>query len=174
MKIVGIFGDRLFSFHYNGEEHDELKRILDLWNDTEYLFNFLAEQSSDIPEGENIEGLVEQIIDWANEIEDLLYTLSMDDSLRLETFFKPLHNQEQRLGVQLSKQKGRRVYLRLYALKVDADCFAITGGAIKFTHLMEAREHTRLELQKLSKCRAFLQENDVFDSDSFFEFLNEV
>jgi hypothetical protein len=43
--------------------------------------------------------------------------------------------------------------LRLYALKIDKDCFVITGGAIKVSQKM--------------------QENGVFDSESFFELLSE-
>lgn len=38
---------------------------------------------------------------------------------------------------------------------------------------MEDREHTIIELGKLDRFRAFLQENGVFDADSFYEFMNE-
>lgn len=34
---------------------------------------------------------------------------------------------------------------------------------------MDEREHTRRELQKLEKVRAFLMEQKVFDADSFLE-----
>lgn len=63
----------------------------------------------------------------------------------------------------------------MYAIKIDDDTFVITGGAIKLPlhHLMNDREHTRVELQKLDSAKSYLDENDVFDEDSFFEFLNE-
>jgi hypothetical protein len=51
----------------------------------------------------------------------------------------------------------------------------ITGGAIKMPlhHLMKDRDHTRVELQKLKRAKSYLNENGVFDEDSFFEFLND-
>ena len=60
-------------------------------------------------------------------------------------------------------------WLRLYAIKLDKGMYLITGGAIKLTFHMDEREHTRRELQKLEKVRAFLMEQQVFDADSFLE-----
>ena len=75
----------------------------------------------------------------------------------------------------LFRSKGRQHCLRLYAIKIDEDTFVITGGAIKLPlhHLMDDREHTRIELQKLKSAKSYLKENGVFDEESFFEFLNE-
>lgn len=75
--------------------------------------------------------------------------------------------------VELSKQKGKRSFLRLFAIRIDKNCFAITGGAIKFHHLNKDRQHTEREMDKLDKCRSFLQANGVIDADSFNEFLIE-
>ena len=71
------------------------------------------------------------------------------------------------------RQKGRKNYLRIYALRIDKNCFVITGGAIKFTHLMQDRKHTQLELNKIEMCRNYLKENGIIDADSFYEFLNQ-
>ncbi|MCU0328251.1 MAG: hypothetical protein MUE53_04605 [Chitinophagales bacterium] len=83
-----------------------------------------------------------------------------------------MDNQEYHI-VELSKQKGRKNYLRIFAIKIDKNCFVITGGAIKFHHLNKDRPHTLREMQKLSRCRDYLKENRVFDADSFYEFINE-
>lgn len=71
-------------------------------------------------------------------------------------------------------QKGRQNCLRLYAIKIDEETFVITGGAIKLPlhHLMEDRDHTIKELQKIKKAQDYLRANQIFDEDSFFEFLN--
>jgi hypothetical protein len=114
-----------------------------------------------------------EILDNANDIEDILIEIAEDDDRQFEEFFKPLHNQEYKV-VQLSMQKGRKNYLRLYALKIDENCFVITGGAIKFTHLMKERPHTLIELNKINKCKDFLKSNNVFDNDSFYEFINQT
>ncbi len=172
MRIVSIFADKLFAFHYDNEEENELTRLLELWRDTLYIDEFLTENEADIPNNENIDELPYKIIDFADEIDDTLSELANDSSSSLEEFFKPLNNQEYKV-VELSRQKGREKYLRLYALKIYDNCFVITGGAIKFTHLMEDRKHTNDELLKINKCKEYLKNNGVFDDDSFFEFINE-
>lgn len=37
MKIIPIFGNRLFAFKYPEETEDEFTRLFNLWNDLEYL-----------------------------------------------------------------------------------------------------------------------------------------
>ena len=172
MKIVRIFAEKLFAFHFDDETENELIRLLKLWNDTEYVYEFIQQNLDDIPDDEDPDDLLLKISNHADEINDILYDITEDDSNQFESFFKPLNNQEYQ-EVLLSKQKGRKFYLRIYAIRIDANCFVITGGAIKFTHLMIEREHTQIELQKLEKCRDFLRENDIIDSDSFYEFFNE-
>lgn len=172
MNIVSIFANKLFAFHYDDEDEDELSRLLNLWNDTFYLNEFLEKNKADIPQDENINQLPFKILSFANEIDDKLDELSNNNKSQLEEFFAPLDNQEYH-EVELSKQKGRKNYLRIYALKIDENCYVITGGAIKFTHLMEQREHTNQELIKINRCRDYLKRNDVFDADSFYEFLIE-
>ena len=61
----------------------------------------------------------------------------------------------------------------IVAIKIDNNCFVITGGAIKFHHLNKDRPHTQKEMQKINRCRDYLKDNGVFDADSFYEFLNE-
>lgn len=172
MKIFSIFANRLFTFHYKGEKMNELRRLLTNWNDPFYLSKFVKENRTDLPKNMSIQQVVHQIIENANDIDESLNELSNDPDRKLEEFFKPLYNQEYRLIV-LSKQKGRKNFLRLYAIKIDDNCFVITGGAIKFHHLNKDRLHTQKEMQKIDNCRDFLKENGVFDSDSFYEFINE-
>jgi hypothetical protein len=151
MEIVRI--------HFKGEKFNEMRRLLTLWNDTAYLYEFVTKNKSDIPKDLNILALVSQIIDHANNIDDRLYEISSNPEKGLEEFFKPLDNQEYHI-VELSKQKGRKNYLRLFAIKIDYHCFVI-------------RPHTQKEMQKIDRCRDYLKDNGVFDADSFYEFLNE-
>ena len=115
MKIVPIFADRLFAFHYENEADNELGRLLKLWNDTSYLYQFVTQHRDDGPKDVSILALINQIIENANDIDNRLNEISSDESRSLEEFFRPLHNQEYRI-VELSKQKGRKNYLRIYTL----------------------------------------------------------
>lgn len=174
MKIVAIFADRLFAFHYNGEANNEYDRLLDLWTDTEYVRSFLKTNNRDITPGKTLRQFVEYIREDAIYIDEQLIRITETTDESLSHFFQPLHNYEYEFKI-LSLQKGRQHCLRLYAIKIDEDTFVITGGAIKLPlhHLMKDREHTRVELQKLDSAKYYLNENGVYDEDSFFEFLNE-
>lgn len=172
MKIVSIFAENLFSFHYNHEGKNELRRLLLLWNDVSYLYSFINRNKNDLPLNLSIEELIDQIIDNANNIDDILEEISNDRSKSFDDFFKPLDNNEYRI-VNLSKQKGRKNYLRIFAIRIDRNCFVITGGAIKFHHLNKDRLHTQAEMNKISKCQDFLIANHIHDAESFYEFLRE-
>lgn len=170
MKIVTIFADRLFAFHFKNEAENELRRLLNQWNDIFYLHQFVTSNFHDAPKNIPVQKLINQIIDDANDMDDLLIELSQHKSRSLEEIFKPLDNLEFQ-SVELSKQKGRINFLRLYAIKIDKNCFVITGGAIKFHHRNNERPHTLKEMRKIDRCRDYLKENGVYDDDSFYEFI---
>lgn len=174
MKIVNIFAYRLFAFHYDGEDDNEYDRLLNLWTDTEYVRHFVIENETDIPTNKTKRQFVNYILEDAIHIDEQLIKITESDDESLSNFFRPLHNSEFQLKV-LSLQKGRQHSLRLYAVKIEEDTFVITGGAIKLPlhHLMEDRAHTREELNKLNRAKDYLKNNDIFDEDSFFEFLSE-
>lgn len=113
------------------------------------------------------------------EEEAVIETLDLRHSLRgvllekktsLDNIFVNLHNRRG-LELVLPKRKAKRRWLRLYALKIDAGGYVLTGGCIKLTHLMEDKRHTSAELAKQDRCRRYLKENGVFDDDSFIEFM---
>jgi hypothetical protein len=175
MEIIRIFDDSndLFSFKFEGDEISAYDTLIDLWTDVSYVRNFLKENHNDLPKGVSIDTLVDKILRSIEIIDDKIIDIANDNERNLEELFKPLDNLEQSLDIVLSKQKGRESYLRIYALKIDTNCFVITGGALKFTKYMDERKHTETQLTQLDKCRNFLRDNNVIDSDSFFEFLDQ-
>jgi len=169
MKIVSIFEDHLYSFKYPGEEFDELERLLDEWNDIEWLRNFFIENKQDL-KYYNID-IDEAIIETRKEAKAFrkkLIDLSGTVMLDLDSMFANLDDYDTRI-INLAKQKSRRRWLRLYALRIDANKYVITGGAIKLTQAMKERPHTENELKKLVHCRNYLKEQGVFDVDTFNE-----
>lgn len=173
MKIVSIFGTQLFSFYFEMETDNELSRLLGLRNNFSYLNEFTETHHHDIPILYSKEDIMFHIREDALEIDRFLMNLSIEKYFNWNLIFKPLNNNEYYVTM-LSEQKWRKRFLRLYAIKIDHDCYVITGGAIKFHHHNKDRPHTQNEMNKLSMCRDFLQANGVFDADSFYEFLNET
>lgn len=172
MKIVSIFVDRLYAFQYEGSEENELDRLLELWSNPVFLHAFLTKNRQDLPKGLDWRSMAEQLLDCVDMLQDLLIQMYENPEESLDQFFVPLVNLESAPKV-LSLRKRRISYLRLYALRIDSDCFVITGGAIKLTRLMQERIHTNEELFKLQKARDYLKSKGIFDTDSFFEFLSD-
>jgi Holliday junction resolvase RusA-like endonuclease len=89
-------------------------------------------------------------------------------------YFEPLQNSERTKILAFQKGKIKRNRLRYYAIKIDLNCFAITGGAIKMSQTMQDHPDTDNELKKLANARAYLNKNGVLNEDSFFELLIEL
>lgn len=170
MKIVPIFASRIYAVKYAGGLLNSYDEVMGLWNDVSYLASFLAENAGDIPEGLSRRQVLSEILEDVGCLENLLVSSAGNVSEDLDSFFRPLYDQEYRFRI-LSRRKGRFRCIRLYALKIDEGLYVVTGGAIKLPlqHTMQEREHTRVELQKLGAVQHYLRREGVFDDSSFFE-----
>ena len=169
MKIVSIFEDHLYSFKYPGEKFDELERLLDEWGDIEWHRSFFIKNKQDL-KYYNID-IDEAIIETRKEAKAFrkkLIDLSETAKLGLDSMFANLDDYDTRI-IDLAKQKSIRRWLRLYALRIEANKYIITGGAIKLTLAMKERRHTENELKKLEHCRNYLKDQGVIDDDTFNE-----
>ena len=173
MKIVAIFAEKLYSFSFEGES--VFSEMLNKWNDAEYINDYYKDNEQIIENNPYVDcrskkEFRERIVSNAEDLD--LSLLKLVVSNKLDDFFEVLSINEP-VSKLLSKRKGKQMLLRIYALKIDKNVFVITGGAIKLTQKMQDHSDTNKELKMLDKCRNFLQENRVFDCDSFFEFINE-
>ena len=166
MKIVAIFAQNLYACQYDNETSNEYTRLMDRWADAIYLRDYAQENNIS-----DVRGFVNETRQDAGYIQHLMANITTNNR-RLESFFKPLNNLE--TGIRtLSLQKGRRYKLRIYAIKLDVNLFLITGGAIKLEFRMKDHPDTQREKGKLEDVKAYLKNNYVFDSDSFYELINE-
>jgi len=169
MKIVSIFDAHLYSIKYAGEEFDELERLFDEWNDIDKLRDFFEENNKDLKYYQlQVDEAIIQTRKEAGILRRKFIELCNSQNPDLDSMFANLDDYETRI-LTLAKQKSKRKWLRLYALRIDTNAFVITGGAIKLTLEMKDRPHTAKELDKLEQCRNFLKNEGVFDIDSFTE-----
>ncbi len=168
MKIVTIFAEKLYTFHYPNETANEYDRLMELWTDVLYLREYAKKNSI-----ADTTKFIRDIRNDAEYIQDLIEKMANNKG-KLDTFFKPLDDLETRIKV-LSLQKGkiRQSYLRLYAIKVDENLFVIVGGAIKLAYTMKEHPDTQHEKVKLERAKNYFQSEQVFDIDSFYELLME-
>lgn len=178
MTFDKIIADgRLWSVKYTGENSNALQKVLEQWRDAEWLSDFFLQNFDDLIsyfQITNIEEAIYQTFEDRDELACIIMDISPDANL--DNFFRPLDN-NRTSEMLLGKEKGRphrRSWLRLYAIKLNAGIYIITGGAIKLTRTMQEREHTLLELEKMEKVRNFLLNERIFDEDSFNEYQQEA
>lgn len=168
MQIINTFVPCLYSFKYTENLPDELERVFDEWADPLFLNNFFEENEHDI--NISIEDAIEKVKKEAGFLRRKLIEFAESKPNRLNELFKNLDNNVYTLE-DLTHQKARNKWLRLYAIKIDNDHYVITGGTIKMDnqHLMQDRPHTNDELIKINKARDYLKDEGVYDADSFQE-----
>ena len=169
MKIDAIFALTLFAFHYSGEVDNEYDRLMDNWTDVSYLRKYAKDNAI-----ENINQFVKDRLNDAEQIQDVLEEITTNNQ-PLEFYFRTLFDTESGIKI-LSLQKGKieNNGIRVYAIKIDANCFVITGGAIKMSQAMQDHPDSNNELAKIKAAKEYLQENSIFDIDSFYELINEL
>ena len=165
MKIVSIFAANLYAFHYKDERDNEFTRLMELWTDMNYLRGFAK-----INDIKDVKKFVNDILSDAEDIDDFLYHLH-ENIASFGRYFEPLQLSEYTKVLSFQKGKIKKNQLRLYAIKIDENCFVITGGAIKMSQTMQDHPDTKIELKKLNAAKTFLESQCVFDADSFYEII---
>jgi hypothetical protein len=176
MKITAIFAIQeftLYSVAYDNNEM-EFKRLFDSWiYDFEYLFRFFEENNIDLNssfyDNISIEEAVKRTRKQAIVFREKFYRLAENtllSNVKLQTVFRPLHNAEYHFK-ELSKEKSKADWLRIYAIRISENTYVISGGAIKLTQTMNERPHLQLELRKLEMTKQFLIENGLTDEADY-------
>ncbi len=173
MEILPIFEPWLYAFRYDDETQDEFERIFELWSDPVYLEDFFEENNDNLTYFEiDVEEAILETRNQSETFESELLEVAETQDPPLDSMFKNLNDEETRV-YELSKQKSKRRWLRIYALRIDKNVYVVTGGAIKLTERMEDGPDTSKELSKLDKCRNFLNENEITDVDTFREIVSK-
>ena len=168
---------RLWAVRYSDDNDNALQKVLSQWNDAEWLADFFIQNFDDLIsyfKVTDIEEAIYQTMEDSDKLSCIIMDISPDADL--DKFFRPLDNNTTH-EMLLGKEKGkphRRSWLRLYAIKLNAGIYIITGGAIKLTRTMQDRQHTLIELEKMEKVRNFLLDEKVFDEDSFTDYQKEA
>ncbi len=182
MKFTRIIPgyNHLWAVRDENKETDELNMLFRQWSNANYLLDFFLENIDDLQGYFHIERISDSIKDTmedADELERLI--LDFPYTEQLDGLFHPLSLFDNRAH-ELTREKARNwererhaSWLRIYAIRIEPNVYIVTGGAIKLTAKMQDREHTMLELDKLNRCRNFLQQNGIFDKDSFIDYFEE-
>lgn len=174
VQLKEIVPDNLLSARYAGQQLDEFHRLMDEWTDTEYLFDFFTENSHLLFSGfyknvNSVEDAISLTMDEADRFNEMLLECDQNGTADLDTLFKPLHRHSINIVRQESKLYGPRKpsWLRLYAIRIAANYYAISGGAIKLTKTMQEAENNEEHFIKLKALASFIKENRIEDADDY-------
>jgi hypothetical protein len=181
MKLIRIFEhekNTLLSIQFDNEDFDEFRKAFNQWQDVEYLEQFFEENKADLQNGFygniSVENAVFETIDESEKFEEHIRKIAIegekDNEPNLNNIvFKTLNNSETSLVNQKSKAYGlvRKSWLRIYAIRLGAKIFVVSGSAIKLTREMKERKHTSEELNKLQKTAQYLKDEGIMDEDDF-------
>lgn len=180
MEFAKLLEDgRLWAVQYDEESINCFEKLFSQWYDLSWLLSFFKANLSDLRSFfrvTNVYQAVMETIDEAKRLECLMLDLTPDSNLDL--LFKHLENSrfsEMSLGKEKAYGDGgfrHRSWLRIYAIKIGAGVYLVTGGAIKLTASMAERSHTLAELAKMERVRNYLLDNGVYDLDGFNDYID--
>lgn len=159
----------------------EYHKIRNLWKDPLYLANFYDENKSYFEQpywnGIDEAQFVVDVQKCALEAFKTIFSIIREGNL-LE-LFEPLdRNSDSRRKRNRNynvKSKygsiGGRLALRIYGVMVGDDAICITGGAVKLVEEMHEASNTEIELNKMKKVLSFIDSAQLFDKDSFIDFI---
>ena len=162
----------------SNENLHEFRRLFDFWNDQDQLRAFFEVHQADLNEayweGITIDEAIEKTRAEAKELERILIEYAEEGkTIRLKNLsmlFKPLS--DGRIEKEYEKDKvkvdGKKSWIRLYAIRIEANLFVVCGGAIKLRKTLNDRNYLLKELEKLETTRNYLTDEDS-DALELFE-----
>lgn len=157
------------------EKLHEFTRLFDFWNDPFRLRAFFEENEEDLKDtywdGITIDEAIVKTKTEAKELEAILLEYAESGkSIRLKNLsmlFKPLSEGKYEKEFEKDKVKveGKKKWIRLYAIRIEANLFIVCGGAIKLRKTLNDRTYLIKELEKLEIARDYLmdEDSDVLD-----------
>ena len=180
MEIVEIFDEHLYSIQYAGCDMDEYSRVMSMWRDLDYLLSFFNENAKYMGaeiwktaglSPENPHKSAARVVSEADDLEKYLYVLSQNTNdgqvPDFDSMFKHLDGKYKfltELVPQKSYGRYRPSLLRLYAIKLESNCYLIVYGGIKVGSKIQNSPVLKDEVEPLiDKVLSFLRQNGIVE-----------
>lgn len=180
MYIVEIIQDRIYSIKYDEEDSTEYYRLFNKeWTDVDSLMEFFQSHPEFTENdfwgflGNDPEKAAARVLKDANRLELHLKELAENsdngEQPDLETYFKPL-NGKYGYDIKHIPAKGYGVlestFLRLYAIRLEANCYLIVYGGIKLNSSIQNSPGLQENVfKKIDKVKQYLVEECIIDKD---------
>lgn len=182
MEIVEIYEPWIYSIQFDEKDIDEYDRIIEKWHDLDYLTDFFTKNAKfmENPVWQAIgltpdepEKSAERIIDEADQLEkyikQLVENADAGEKPDFEAYFHFL-NGKYSFVCELAPMKAygtlRPSLLRLYAVRLEANCFLIVYGGIKLADTIQNSPDLKDNvLNKMDRVLAFLKREGITERD---------
>lgn len=165
------------------QKKTEFRKLFDLWKDPLYLADFFEANLSFFQDpywnGISEETFVRDVVASSRVIfEQIEELIKSGELLRQFASLDDVEDSKRKRGKNYKvKAKygyiSNKVAFRFYGILLDKDTICITGGAIKIVLEMPDAPNTAAELKKMEMVARDLDKNDVFDKESFIDFITE-
>lgn len=185
MIVKTIYEGYLYAIQYENAGDNEMDRLFDEWNDMEAVYNFMVENEQELQretwKRTNTPILAaKKVLEEAEALEDIIYELCENSEQGsvpdLDSLFQYLEGKYRNIYT-LTPTKGygpdRPSMLRIYAIKIAANVYLITGGGIKLADTIQnspgLKNHV---IQNIDRVRAWLKEQGVEDKEDLINTQN--
>lgn len=182
MEIVEIYEGWLYSIQFDEEDLNEYARVFKEWHDLDYLEKFFTDNADYIntPFWKNAgldpnepEASALKVLDEAEELEDYITELVSNMKLGIkpdfDEYFHFLDGKYKCLWTlepMKSYGKGRPSLLRLYAIKLESNCYLIVYGGIKLGDTIQNSPVLKDKVfNKIDNVLNYLRVNGIEDSE---------
>ncbi len=183
MEIVSIYPDYLFAVRFDDKDHNEYDASFSLWRDLDYLVDFFDENktlidtefwhnavSSTVSE-DLAQAVVDESFDFERHIKVIAVNTANGETPDFDDFFKELGGQYKFLREHVPHKSygtASPTMLRLYAIRVSANCYVVVHGGIKLTKQIQDTPKLAKELfSKIDNVLRFFKANGIIDTEDF-------
>lgn len=181
LEIVEIYEDWLYSIQFEEEDLNEYARVFKQWHDLDYLVDFFLDNAAYINtpfwkdaglDPTKPEDSAQRVLDEAEDLEDYIEELvsNMKQGFKpdFDEYFHFLNGKYKCLWtLEPMKSYGteRPSLLRLYAIKLEANCYLIVYGGIKLGDTIQNSPVLKDKVfNKIDKVLNYLKANGIADS----------
>lgn len=180
MEIEEVFPSHLYSIRYDGEKRNEFRRLFqEEWNSKDYLLSFFRKYIDYLDKNiwshleKKPEEAAKYVIEDANNLEIFINTLERNvnngKKPDFEAFFYPLDGKYSYVWDMMPvKGYGRKAhtFLRLYAIKVEANCYIIVYGGLKLGRSIQESPLLKNEVfNRIDRVLRYLKQEGVIDHE---------
>ena len=190
MKIVEIIPPYLYSMQYDDVSLDEYHRVFRDWHEVGYLADFFRLNAEYLeqpfwqgcfPEPEDaakeLALYMEQMLFGATALERHISQLAENakdgETPDFESYFHPLEGKyiyEWRLIPMKGYGMGKPSFIRLYAIRMEENCYLIVYGGLKLADSIQSSPCLKTEVfKRIDQTLAYLKQEGITEQEDLNE-----